>query len=121
MRCCFTICQDSNFANVGYCNKFTLEIQNHGKVPVVLIVGQQIAQILFYQTGDVINSYSKNGTYNIGDLQDVKDNWSPLCMIPGIAVNSLIGENYNTWIKKRKLKKVKENKKVKNKKVKYNS
>lgn len=100
MRCTITICQDSNFANIGYINRFTLEIQNHGQVPVVLIVGQRIGQVIFNKTGDVLNSYE--GNYNIGNLQEVKKNWTPLCMIPSIAVTHLLGQNYNTWIKKRK-------------------
>ena len=53
-----SICGDSNFGNIGFVNRWTLEIQNHSEYSVVLIVGQKIGQILFNRSGPVLNSYA---------------------------------------------------------------
>lgn len=73
-----TICKDASCGNIGFVNRWTLEIENHAEVPIVLVVGQKIAQILFYRTGSVTNSYAKTGQYNC-------TNWTPLNMIPSVA------------------------------------
>ena len=85
-----TICKDSNFGSVGYVNKWTLEIENHSEVNIILKVGQKIAQMIFYHTGTVANNYNKIGQYNSGEtVEEITKNWKPEHMLPGIALKYL--------------------------------
>ena len=71
----------------GYYNRWTLEIENHALVPLVLKVGQRVGQIVFFRTGDVSASYSMNGQYQKTDvLEELIRDWSPLSMVPSKAV-----------------------------------
>lgn len=95
MRIGVTICRDANFANVGFIGRFCLEISNESKVCSVLRVGQRIAQILFNSTGPVSKPY--NGQYNLGKTaSEILKNWTPLNMIPKIAVDSVLKANLPT-------------------------
>jgi dCTP deaminase len=85
-RSCMSICKCSGFGDIGYVNRYTLEIENHGLVPAILKVGQRVGQIAFHRTGDVLVSYEKRGQYQItSDVKKLVSTWSPLCMIPGKA------------------------------------
>ena len=85
-RSCMSICKCSGFGDIGYVNRYTLEIENHGLVPAVLKVGQRVGQIAFHRTGDVLVSYEKRGQYQItSNIKKLIATWNPLCMIPGKA------------------------------------
>lgn len=89
-RCGVSVCGDSGWGDVGYFNRWTLEIENHSLRPIILKVGQRIAQIVFFQTGPVLNPYSSKGQYQTSDkIEELIESWSPLCMIPGKAVSHL--------------------------------
>lgn len=85
-----TICKDASLGSIGFINRWTLEIENHSRWAIALKVGQRIAQIMFFRTGPVGNSYAKTGQYGSGNnVEEIMKNWSPLCMLPGVAVNYL--------------------------------
>jgi dCTP deaminase len=93
-RSCISICKCSGFGDIGYWNRYTLEIENHGLVPAVLTVGQRVGQIAFHRTGDVTTSYEKRGQYQGCDtIQEVVKTWTPLCMIPGNAAKLIKGSS----------------------------
>ena len=68
-----SVCKCAGFGDVGFINKWTMEITNHLNVKVILYVGMRIAQISFFRTGKVLNEYK--GKYGQGE-------WPPEDMIP---------------------------------------
>lgn len=76
-----TICRDAGWGDIGYYNRFTLEITNNGTSPVILPVGARVGQIIFLYTGTPNNTYA--GKYQTGDsLEEVVKNWDPTMMLP---------------------------------------
>ena len=74
-RCGISVCKCAGFGDVGYVNKWTMEITNHLEIAVALKVGMRVAQISFFRVGDTLKQYS--GKYLRRDL-----NWKPEDMIP---------------------------------------
>jgi len=83
------VCKCAGWGDVGYVNRWTMEITNNSRhYSIPLIVGRRIAQIIFFETGEIENKdndYTLNksskycSTVNVKDLQK---NWSPLEMLP---------------------------------------
>ena len=81
------VCLDAGWGDPGYVNRWTMEIYNMNQhESVVLPVGERIAQIVFYETGEVDQEYKKlSGKYQPAesdDLQSIISNWSPDQMLP---------------------------------------
>jgi dCTP deaminase len=72
-RCNISVCMCAGWGDVGYKNRWTMEIRNVGNTPVILIVGKRIAQIVFHHVG---SSSSYSGKYNINGI------WTPQNMLP---------------------------------------
>jgi deoxycytidine triphosphate deaminase len=52
-------------------------------VPVILIVGQKIAQVVFVSCGETNTPYSMKGSYQTTDnIDDLIANWTPEAMLP---------------------------------------
>lgn len=82
-RCGISCCKDAGWGDIGYFNRYTLEIENHLPVPVILIVGQKIGQIVFISCGETDTLYSCKGSYQSSNiLSEVMDKWEPNCMLP---------------------------------------
>jgi len=79
------VCKCAGWGDVGYVNRWTMEITNNSKNYIIpLVVGRRIAQVIFFETGPILDKdYSATGKYqtskNIGDL---KKTWKPDAMIP---------------------------------------
>lgn len=81
------VCLDAGWGDPGYINRWTMEIYNMNQhESVVLPVGERIAQLVFYETGEVEQEYKKlSGKYqtaNSDNLEDIIANWSPEQMLP---------------------------------------
>lgn len=81
------VCLDAGWGDPGYINRWTMEIYNMNQhESVVLPVGERIAQLVFYETGEVEQEYKKlSGKYQTAasdDLDDIIANWSPEQMLP---------------------------------------
>jgi len=63
----------AGFGDVGFINKWTMEITNHLNVKVILYVGMRIAQISFFRVGYVLKEYK--GKYG-------QEEWTPEDMLP---------------------------------------
>ena len=79
------VCKCAGWGDVGYTNRWTMEITNnssHYSIP--LVVGRRIAQIIFFETGPILNdNYAKTGKYQSTDnLKEMKKNWKPESMLP---------------------------------------
>lgn len=86
-RCNITVCRDAGWGDIGYYNRFTLEITNNGTSPIVLPVGARIAQIIFFYTG--VSDTIYKGKYQSGDnLEEVVQNWKPEMMLPKLYLDN---------------------------------
>lgn len=77
-----SICLCAGSGDVGYINRWTLEITNHLRYRrVPLVVSEPVAQILFVRTGPCAKPYS--GKYQESTrLRDIVLGWSPQKMLP---------------------------------------
>ncbi|TSC95145.1 MAG: hypothetical protein CEN87_157 [Parcubacteria group bacterium Licking1014_1] len=80
-----TVCKCAGWGDLGFCNRWTMEMTNHLKdTPVVLVVGMRVAQIAFYQVDPLAESYSSTGGQyqNTDNIKKMMENWSPYLMLP---------------------------------------
>ncbi len=87
-----TVCKCAGWGDVGYYNRWTMEITNMSqKNAIPLIVGEPIAQIVFIKLNvPPLFSYSEKGNYQSGsylrdgkiDLDKLAADWSPENMLP---------------------------------------
>lgn len=81
------VCLDAGWGDPGYINRWTMEIYNMNQhESVVLPVGERIAQIVFYETGEVDGEYKKlSGKYQSeasDNLEKIVLDWRPEQMLP---------------------------------------
>jgi dCTP deaminase len=79
------VCKCAGWGDVGYINRWTMEITNnssHYYIP--LVVGRRIAQLVFFETGPIAGAdYTATGKYNQStDLKRLKKEWRPEMMLP---------------------------------------
>lgn len=77
-------CDDAGWGDVGYVNRWTMEVRNKNQeVWVPLVVGMPIAQLVFlWVAGSTIN-YGQGGHYQSGvDLARIKSEWDADSMLP---------------------------------------
>ncbi|MBI3305137.1 deoxycytidine triphosphate deaminase [Candidatus Parcubacteria bacterium] len=85
-RSLLTVCEDAGWGDVGYINRWTLEIRNkslHYWIP--LVVGERYAQMVFSQVEAPLpgTAYGQTGKYQRGTtLEEVKAAWRPEDMLP---------------------------------------
>lgn len=80
-----TVCKCAGWGDLGFCNRWTMEMSNHLKdTSVVLIAGMRVAQIAFYQVDPLNESYSTGGgQYQTTDNTDeMIRTWTPYAMLP---------------------------------------
>lgn len=68
-----SVCKCAGLGDVGFTSRWTMEMTNHSRFPILIKVGEPIAQILFHYTGLVRKEYQ--GRYGQGI-------WSPMDMLP---------------------------------------
>jgi dCTP deaminase len=81
------VCKCAGWGDVGYVNRWTMEITNNSRnYSVPLVVGRRIAQIVFFETGEINGvDYSeiKTSKYSSStDMKILKKNWKPTDMLP---------------------------------------
>lgn len=91
-RCGLTVCRCSGLGDVGYYTRWTMEITNNNKYNAIpLIIGQPIAQIVFYKLGrPETQVYSDKGHYQHQsyltnsqiNMSDLISSWHPDNMLP---------------------------------------
>lgn len=80
--------KDAGWGDVGYFNRWTMEITNNSKnYTIPLVAGRRVAQIVFHEIAPlktVNEQYStENGKYqDTADLAELKLNWNPYMMLP---------------------------------------
>lgn len=89
-RSFISVCKCAGWGDVGYTNRWTMEIQNTStRYYIPLVVGRRIAQIVFFETGPILDSdYSKSGKYQSNDsLTSLKKHWKPDMMLPRLFID----------------------------------
>lgn len=84
------VCKCAGWGDVGYVNRWTMEIQNSSQHYIIpLVVGRRIAQIIFYETGPILSSnYAVKGKYQTtDDLKKMKKEWKPEEMLPKLYID----------------------------------
>lgn len=80
-----TVCKCAGWGDLGFCNRWTMEMTNHLKdTSVVLVAGMRVAQIAFYQVDPLATTYSKTGgQYQAtDDTEAMMRSWVPTMMLP---------------------------------------
>jgi dCTP deaminase len=79
------VCKCAGWGDVGYVNRWAMEITNNSRNYIIpLVVGRRIAQIVFFETGPILESdYSKGGKYqSTTDMKALKKMWEPEMILP---------------------------------------
>ena len=81
------VCKDAGWGDIGYFNRWTMEITNNSQhYSIPLVVGRRIAQIVFYETAplETATDYAlESGKYQTSQsLAELKKTWNPHMMIP---------------------------------------
>ena len=79
------VCKDAGWGDVGYFNRWTMEITNNSQnYTIPLVVGRRIAQMVFYEVEPIKSDYVKDGgKYQVSqDLDELKQKWHPTMMVP---------------------------------------
>lgn len=77
-------CDDAGWGDVGYINRWTMEIRNKNRdVWVPLVVGMPIAQVVFFHVAESTQSYDDTGHYqSSSDIVQLRSSWTPEQMLP---------------------------------------
>jgi dCTP deaminase len=84
------VCKCAGWGDVGYINRWTMEITNNSKNYLIpLVVGRRIAQIIFFETGPILASgYEKTGKYQTSNkVSELKRKWKPEQMLPKLYMD----------------------------------
>lgn len=94
-RSSITVCRCAGMGDVGFVNRWTMEISNNSQYyTIVLVVGRRIAQIAFEAVGPS-GDYTEEGKYQSHlDLEDLREAWKPSMMLPRLHLDRecLVGD-----------------------------
>jgi len=79
------VCKCAGWGDVGYINRWTMEISNNSQHYVIpLVVGRRISQMVFFETGPILAAdYTEKGKYSSSvDVEQLKKDWKPEMMLP---------------------------------------
>ncbi len=79
------VCKCAGWGDVGYVNRWTMEITNNSRYyEIPLVVGRRIAQIVFFEVEKIRNAdYAQTGKYqHHADLETTISMWRPENMLP---------------------------------------
>lgn len=82
------VCKDAGWGDIGYFNRWTMEITNNSRYfSIPLVVGRRIAQIVFYEVAPLnkkeLDYVGENGKYQLSqEIEQVKASWNPQMMLP---------------------------------------
>lgn len=81
------VCKDAGWGDVGYFNRWTMEVTNNSQYfTIPLVVGRRIGQMVFYEVAPLQKTpdyVAEGGKYQKSqDVEEVKKSWHPEMMIP---------------------------------------
>lgn len=89
-RSFISVCKCAGWGDVGYINRWTMEISNmSNRYYIPLVAGRRIAQIVFFETGPILAAdYAKKGKYQSeGTVAQIKKQWRPHLMLPRLYLD----------------------------------
>ena len=89
-RSFIAVCKCAGWGDVGYINRWTLEINNYSsRYFIPLVVGRRIGQLVFFETGPILQSdYTKRGKYQSNlSIAQLKKSWKPDMMLPRLYLD----------------------------------
>lgn len=89
------VCKDAGWGDIGYINRWTMEITNNSQhFTIPLVVGRRIAQMVFYEVKEGAGDYAAEaGKYQTAqDIETLKRIWSPDMMTPRMHLDWEIKE-----------------------------
>lgn len=90
------VCKCAGWGDVGYVNRWTMEITNNSRhYAIPLVVGRRVAQIAFFQVDDFSGQdYAQAGKYQSEEeLEKVKSSWHPESMLPKMWMDRELREH----------------------------
>jgi dCTP deaminase len=96
------VCKCAGWGDVGYVNRWTMEITNNSKNYIIpLVVGRRIAQIIFFETGPILaKDYTTTGKYaGSTNIKELQKSWKPESMLPQLYNDKDI-KKVQPWHKK---------------------
>ncbi len=89
------VCKCAGWGDIGYINRWTMEITNFSTAVIPLPVGIRIAQIIFHSVTPISENdeYAKKGKYqSSNNLKTIKKNWHPSDMLPKLYTDRDLGK-----------------------------
>lgn len=81
------VCKDAGWGDVGYFNRWTMEVTNNSQhYSIPLVVGRRVGQMVFYEVAPIERKKdyaADSGKYQASqDLAELQRAWNPHMMIP---------------------------------------
>lgn len=82
------VCKDAGWGDVGYFNRWTMEVTNNSRYfSIPLVVGRRIAQMVFYEVAPLakkeVDYVGEGGKYQLSqEPEEVERSWRPELMLP---------------------------------------
>lgn len=83
------VCKDAGWGDIGYINRWTMEITNNSQhFTIPLVVGRRLAQMVFYEVAPLnekgVDYVNDGGSkyQSTQDLKKLKRTWDPYQMLP---------------------------------------
>ena len=80
-----TVCKCAGWGDIGYINRWTMEITNSSRYYLIpLVVNRRLAQIAFFEVEPITQAnYGKGSKYQAADtIEEIKASWGPDMLIP---------------------------------------
>lgn len=89
------VCKCAGWGDIGYCNRWTMEITNCStEYTIPLVVGWRYAQLVFIRTGGTDQPYYRKGKYQTApDFDQLKSSWYPGMILPKLFDDREVEEN----------------------------
>lgn len=84
------VCKCAGWGDVGYVNRWTMEITNNSQhYTIPLVVGRRIGQLVFFDVGEInAHDYTKKGKYQTTQkISEIKKSWKPEAMLPRLYLD----------------------------------
>ncbi len=97
------VCKCAGWGDVGYTNRWVMEISNASQHYIIpLVVGRRIAQLVFFDVGPIAaGNYTKGGKYQqTDDVAKLKKTWKPEMMLPKLWADRDI-KKHQPWHKRK--------------------
>ena len=92
-RSLVNVCQCAGYGDVGYFNRWTMEIHNRSGWHIPLVVHRRVAQIVFASTGPTDKLYLSK-YQGSQDLDELVRDWKPEMMLPRLDLDRDVTERF---------------------------